>query len=264
MELIKTTYEKENTSLHNLRTVLDPIIYKILDDKYGKLYDTFWINSSIPSKSNKTIFITERRKHPNLKFVLRNVHYYCPDYSINIHCSKENYEFVKEICQPHTPLISVIFEDDVCREQAINDYNNHHKSLSTWESIDSEHILVIQTDTYLRKHIPCGALEYDYMGSSYTWTEHLQGGGLSLRKKSVMVDICQKFAHDSFEMEDTYAYMGAILCEYKTPSKEEIIFTESCMPTEDTVGVHQWWTFIASFIDKPHIIELFLRCDIRP
>ena len=264
MEIIKDIYEKENRSLHNLRKTLDPIIYKILDDKYGKAYDTFWINSSIPSKSNKTIFITERRKHQNLKFVLRNVHYYCPDYSINIHCSKENLEFVKEICQPHTPHISVVFEDEGTPEEGLLQYNEHLKQLSTWESIDAEHILTIETDTYLRKHIPDQALEYDYMASSYVWEEYLQGGGLSLRKKSVMVDICQKIAHDSFEMQDIYASMGAIICEYKTATKEETLFTESYEPKEDTVGVHQWWTFMSYFIDKPDIIELFLRCDIRP
>jgi hypothetical protein len=262
MELIKNIYEKEKNSHHILRKTLDPVIYKILDDKYGKIYDNFWVTSSIPSKSDKAIFITERRKHPNLKFVLRNAHYYCPDWSITIHCSKENLEFVKEICQPHKPTITTVFENEGTPEEGLFQYNEHLKQLSTWESIDAEHILTIETDTYLRRVIPDSALDYDYMASSYHWTEDLKGGGLSLRKKSVMIDICQKFSPDSFQMQDIFVSNAMALCEYKSATKEETYFIESCEPKETTVGVHQWWTFISFFIDKPHLIDLFLRCDI--
>jgi len=262
MEIIKTTYEKEKPSLHNLRKTLDPVIYKILDTKYGKIYDDYWLSSKLPSKSDKTIFITERRKHPNLKFVLRNAHYYYPEYSINIHCSKANLEFVKEICQPHNPTILQVFEDEGTPEEGLIQYNEHLKQFSTWDSIDAEHILTIETDTYLKKHIPDRALEYDYMASSYYWNSDMKGGGLSLRKKSVMLDICQKISPDSFQMQDMFVSKAITLCEYKSASKEETLFTESCEPKETTVGVHQWWTFIELFIDKPHLIELLLRCDI--
>jgi hypothetical protein len=254
----------EDKTLHNLRIKLDPVIYGILDDKYGKIYDDFWLNSLIQTTTNKTIFITERRKHPNLKFVLRNAHYYCPDWNITIHCSKHNYEYIKEICKPHEPTIVQVFEDEGTREQGIKEYNEHLKKLSTWESIDAEFILTIETDSYLRKKIPIEILDYDYCASIYTWCTTLQGGGLSLRKKSVMTDICMKFSPDSFEMQDIFAVYGTQLCEYNI-LKDHSYFIESCEPRDNTVGVHQWWTFIYTkndLIYKQDLIELLLTCDL--
>ena len=79
-----------------------------------------------------------------------------------------------------------------------------------------------------------------------------------------MTDICIKFSPDSFEMQDIFAVYGAQLCEYKI-LKEHSYFIESCEPTDNTFGVHQWWTFIYSInklMCKENLIELLLTCDI--
>ena len=126
-DILKKEYEMlDKSDLNTRRLQLESVVYKILDEKYGQIFDDFWNTSNLPEKSDKTIFITERRQHPNLKFILRNVHYYCPDWSITIHCSLTNIDYIKEICYPHNPIIKVVFDCDETPEKGKKEYNEHY------------------------------------------------------------------------------------------------------------------------------------------
>ena len=261
-DILKKEYEMlDKSDLNIIRSKLEIVIYKILDQKYGQIFDDFWNISKLPEKSDKTIFITERREHPNLKFILRNAHYYCPDWSITIHCSSTNIDYIKVICYPHNPTIKVVFDCDETPEKGKKEYNEHLKKLSTWESIDAEHILIMETDAYLLKPIPDKLLEYDYVASAYNWDKTFPGGGgLTLRKKSAMIDICQNISPDDIEMQDMYAAYGCIEYGHTWAHITETYFVESYIYDKQVVGVHQWWTFIDGFLSYPDIIELLMTC----
>ena len=87
---------------------------------YFSRFDAFWKNSSVHQDADKAIIFVERRPHKYLEFVIKNFHYYLPDWSIEIHGSPANEPFVKEICGPHSDHIKFVLasQDDCECEQA--------------------------------------------------------------------------------------------------------------------------------------------------
>ena len=83
--------------LHQKRTKLEPFIYDILKIKYYNIFDTFWKKNTVQKDTNKSIVIIERRIHPNLSFLIRNMFYYARDWSITIICSDINFSYLKTI-----------------------------------------------------------------------------------------------------------------------------------------------------------------------
>ena len=113
---------------------------------------------------------------------------------------------------------------------------------------------MIETDTYLRKPIPDIILSYDYVASPYSWDENLSGGGISFRKRSSMIDICEKLTDKNYD-QDIYICNGVRVLGYKMPEFMEGIsyFSESCL-YEDPIGVHQWWTFFTKEMEDAEVI----------
>jgi len=244
------------------REMFEPIIYTYLQDTYGSIFDTFWINNPPPKESKYGIFITERRSHPNLWFLLRNLHYYCPNWQITIHCSNDNYEYLKSICYPHTDLIhlKIVFESDASPQQGKIEYNKHLKKLSTWESIESEHILCAETDTYLINKIPDDILTYDYVASVYSWKpSYPGGGGLSLRKKSTMLLICKIQDSSLHSDQDVYCSEGILNLVFTYAKFYETCFIES-YESEYIAGLHQWWSFYKDFQHDKSLLKKILTC----
>jgi hypothetical protein len=135
-----------------------------------------------------------------------------------------------------------------------SEYNNLLKTPEFYKMLDSENILLMETDTYLRKTIPDEIFNYDYVASPYVWDEHMAGGGLSFRKRSIMISICEKMGILPCD-QDVYICRGVANLGYKMPEFMEGVtyFIESCL-YEDPVGVHQWWTFFDKEVDDAEII----------
>lgn len=253
---------------HKKRLALEPFIYDILKTKYGRTLDSWWKTYTIPKVSleDKTIVIVERRIHPNLWFLIRNLCYFCQGWSILFVCSKTNIHYIQEILEHNRNncMFMVAFSDSPDRERAIQEYNRLLKDPNFYNSLPSENCLFVQTDTYLRKNIPDKILEYDYVASPFTWDETSAGGGLSFRKKSAMIKICLN-PNPTFETEDTFICNGVKENGMKMPEFMEGIqyFVESCL-YEDPVGVHQWWTFFYSGIEyAEEIFKSLLTLDIE-
>jgi hypothetical protein len=248
------------------RNKYEIFIYDILKQRYGAILDAFWKTYEIPLISDRAFVIVERRCHPNLWFILRNIAYFGRGWTIYLFCSKQNYEYCVAILGKNYKNVHLIvyYNEIADMITAIDDYNTTLKSKSFWEQIESETICVFQMDCYLRKHIPEELLEYDYVASPWIWDTKLPGGGgLSLRKRSVMIDICDK-KEQSHVAEDDFVSRG--VCElgynFLHSSESKKYFVESCF-TEDPVGVHQWWTFYFSNMPvSKEIIINYLTLDV--
>ena len=242
---------------HKKRLALEPFIYDILKSRYGKFFDNWWKTYSVPKDSDKTIVIIERRIHPNLWFLIRNVCYFCQEWSIVFVCSKTNLQYIQEILEHNKENCKFIiaFKDSPSREQAIQDYNQLLKDSNFYSALPSEDCLFLQTDTYLRKPFPEEIFQYDYVASPFTWDETSAGGGISYRKRSSMIDICKR-SQCKYENEDTFICEGVKELGYKIPEFMEGItyFVESCL-YEDPIGIHQWWTFFHR--DMEYANEIF-------
>lgn len=231
------------------RQQLDPFIFNILNTLYGKDFQTFWDSDyKIPKESDKAIVIVERRAHPNLKFCIQNAIYFCRGYALHIVCSNANYEFVKVICGKQFENIHIhrAFDTIGTSKQGYTEYNKLLKMKEFWESLPEEHIITLETDCYFLKKLPESIYQYDYVASVWPWLpKEPGGGGLSYRKKSKMIKICenQPIFEDAFP-QDAFASNGVKALGLKYPSYDESLnyFTE-CHYSQNAIGTHQWWTY---------------------
>jgi hypothetical protein len=84
---------------------------------------------------------------------------------------------------------------------SINDYSKIIKSENFWNIVEGEHILIFQTDTFIFKNLPRSFFNFDYIGAPWNNLNNISNtyignGGLSLRKKSSMLNIIKKYKHN--------------------------------------------------------------------
>lgn len=258
------------------RKQLEPVIFEILQSRYGEIFEERWKTATIPKwgETDKTILFVERRQHPNFRFLLRNVAYFCPDWSITVVCSDENLEFVKECCEPHGGHIRVLplmkgASDPVTGRR---EYNELLQTETFWSLFQEEWVLTMEMDCYLRKPLPTEIFQYDYVASMWHWNKKAPGGGgLSLRRVRMMKELCADrtvrkdsaqdcFVSNALEQPDS---------SWTWPSQEKnLYFGESCIEKQ-TCGVHQWWTFfgqhwtnLTSPSDILLTLEVLLSCEM--
>ena len=259
LELSENVFNSEADYLHQQRLQLDPFIFATLKKLYGTLFQEFWnTTKTIPYESDKAIVIVERRCHPNLEFILQNAAYFARGYTIYIYCSAANYSFIENICIPQLENIHIciVFDDIGTPKQGKEDYNRLLKEKFFWNTIKEEHILTIETDCYLLKPIPDLIYDYDYVASMWNWLEtEPGGGGLSYRKCSVMKTICDldEPSVKGDQMQDSFASNGIKFLDKKFSHE---FFTESTF-SENSIGTHQWWTFLDS--TKPNAKDIIKK-----
>ena len=244
--------------LHLKRIKLEPLIFDILKSKYGKILQEKYKAYEPPlvGKEKGLVIIVERRIHENLQFVLHNAATAAPDWRIIIICSDINKKYCELIAESKAIVIDV-FKGNPSRNQGRKEVDWLLKNSKFYESFSSENLLFMEVDSYLRKNIPDSLMNYDFVGSPFSWDKDNMGGGLTFRKRNAMIDICKRFnAPDNFT-QDVFISKGIQKLNYKMPSYFEAIqyFTESTI-FEEPVGVHQWWTFFYPGLDDP---ELFIK-----
>jgi len=257
LQLSRSIFKTEADYNHQSRLQVDPFIYTALRELYGKQLQEFWnTTTTIPERSDKAIVIVERRCHPNLQFCLQNAAYFARGYSIHIFCSLANHSFIKSICGSKLSNIYIypIFETIGTPEEGKIEYNTLLKSIKFWNVFQEEHILTIETDSYFLKPIPESVYGYDYVACKWPWLPNEPGGGgLSYRKCSLMRRICEleDASVKDDPMQDSFASNGARILFAKSPTLAESMnyFTECALLPVNSIGTHQWWTFISSLDD---------------
>jgi hypothetical protein len=230
---------------HEKRIKLEERIFTMLKTKYLDMFKNFWESYSIPRTSEKCIVIVERRIHPNLEFIIYNAAYFARGWSMAIVCSDTNIDYIREIVKGKDVHLLEQFKGDPDPKTGKDEYNALLQNASFYMSLPSENLLMMEMDTYLRMPIPDKLLQYDYIAAPYGWDTSMQGGGLSFRKKSAMINVCMNFKEKIYP-QDIFAYKGIKALNYSIPPFEEAVeyFTESCL-YEDPIGFHQWWTYFS-------------------
>jgi hypothetical protein len=236
--------------------------------KYGPKLDEFWKNHQFLKKSKYAWLLVERRCNQNWWFLLRNMAWSAPNFSLYIFCSDENYEFVKSLLGDKADNVNIIkwFKGFASRQEGKDQYAQTFKLPGFYKLIDAEYFIRVEMDTYLRHKIPETIFRGDFYGAPWGWKPELPGGGgLVIRRIKTMIDLCTKENHKGIEADDDWVGNKVIEYGLEYPSLEyrKKIFSEN-FPVEDPIGVHQFWTFLENFeISNPERFKQHLSTYLK-
>lgn len=228
-------------------------------DKYISLYSEKLKDYSpkIYENTDYQAVIVEPRHHKDLETVIKNVMYFLNEsdsdikWGLKVYYGTKNENFVKNIVKnwKNVKLESLNVED-------LNGilYNNLLKTPNFWKSIESNNILIFQTDSLLLKFGIEKFISYIYIGAPWIrfreW-KIVGNGGLSFRKKSRMIEISENYKNDDITMEDIY------FCKYLNDNELPDISVAKQFSVEDVeydnpLGLHQ-----------PKINPILLECLLK-
>lgn len=141
--------------------------------------------------------IIEPRSHPALEFVLNNFTTNLnDDWGFIIFYGNLNYNYIINIITKipnyniRIKLINLNIDN-----LTIKMYNDLLTNINLYENIPTETFLIFQTDTLINpkyKDLIYEFINYDYVGAPWISNGDVGNGGLSLRKKSKMIEIIKK------------------------------------------------------------------------
>jgi hypothetical protein len=142
--------------------------------------------------TTKEAVLIEFRQLPHLEYIIRNaIIKLGPTWSHTIICGNKNYHMLCNICSQLSPNIKIIRLpfDNI----SIGQYSLLLASVEFWNMLIGEKILIYQDDTCIFENNIDDFLEYDYIGGQFPTNiysgTYVGNGGLSLRSKSVMLDV---------------------------------------------------------------------------
>jgi hypothetical protein len=190
-----------------------------------------------------TAVIVEPRKHSALAFVLKNMATLLPDgWKILVFHGNTNGEFVQDIINemefPSRFLKPISLDvDNLTSVQ----YNAMLMSSAFYKCIPTETMLIFQTDTMiLEPTYLTGFLSYDYVGAPWRKSGEVGNGGLSVRKRTKMLTICQTVLPCQVN-EDVYFSMQPIIPLFKPSFQEAQKFAVETVFYEQPFGIHAPW-----------------------
>lgn len=202
---------------------------------------------------NYTAIIIEPRKHKALYHVLQNFTLMLDNkWNIIVFHGNNNDEFVKNIVNKidnkRIKMINLNIDN-----LSISEYNALLYDRKFYEYIPTETFLIFQTDTLIcelfKKNID-KFLEYDYVGAPWVDGE-IGNGGLSLRKKSKMLEIlkeCNDRIYSDVDKLHNEDIFFSKLCNdkvhVKKPKYEDAKkFSIETVYNDESFGIHKCWRY---------------------
>jgi hypothetical protein len=205
-----------------------------------------------------TAVIIEPRRHKALSFVLENfLNNLSDNWSVIIMHGNKNEDYVNDIIK--NDLDS--FDERITTVNlgvdnlTINDYNELLKDKDFYNKIPTELFLIFQTDSIIcndYSDLINDFMKYDYVGAP--WEDAVGNGGLSLRKKSKMLEIIEKCPKDKIN-EDIY-FANPCVDIYKPTIEEAKLFSVEKLPSNISFGVHKAW----AYLNDSQLDEKIQRC----
>jgi hypothetical protein len=201
-----------------------------------------------------TAIIIEPREHKALEFVLTNfVKNLDENWNFIVFHGNKNESFVREIIyeklkneKNRIKMINLKVDN-----LSLGEYNKLLYTKSFYENIPSEIFLIFQTDSAICSEFKEKLnefLEYDYVGAPWKGSNKLGNGGLSLRKKTKMLEILEKCPLDMTLPEDLYYSSGCDDIKISKPSvkKAKEFSVETMAYNKGSFGIHKSWAFLES------------------
>jgi hypothetical protein len=150
-----------------------------------------------------SVAIVEPRCHKWLQGVLYNMaHVYGgTDVSLFIFHGTTNYQFIQDIIKDWQ---NVNYVQLPVTNLNAKEYSKLLTTSSFYQNFKSEHVLIFQTDSLIRRPLDEVYFKYNWCGAP--WLAKRMGcgnGGFSLRRVSKMIEICNRYGSSEYN-EDMY------------------------------------------------------------
>lgn len=147
--------------------------------------------------------MVETRPIPNILEIIqeRHLNFIPDDWGLTLFLSQANKHLVTANMFKRPTQIFIL-----PNEFSIDDYNVLLTSISFWDKLPYEKVLVFQTDSELLKNGIENYLQYDFIGAqdNRIGCEGMMNGGLSIRDVKKCMEIVEKFPYDPQRNEDWY------------------------------------------------------------
>lgn len=204
-----------------------------------------------------TAIIVEPRKHKALELVLTNFTSMLDQrwQFVILHCNM-NESFVKKIIDkiPDKKFTMINLNVD---NMTAGDYNALFFDKSFYDYIPTEMFLVFQTDTLISEKYKDNIynyMEYDYVGAPWR-NGNVGNGGLSLRRKSKMLEVLDKCDHvkmytpEQLWNEDAFfsEKINHIMKLHKPSFEDAKKFSVETVFSNESFGIHNCWKWLNNF-----------------
>lgn len=183
---------------------------------------------------SKGAVIVETRSLPNLVEVIKGHMKFLPDFGLTIFCSGENIDLLK-VNFPEATIINL-----GCHVSEIV-YNRILTNVNFWLKTKYDKILIFQNDSCILRAGIEQFFDYDYVGAPWKFQVSGGNGGLSLRTKSKMIDVINKYPYNpaTHGNEDVYFSNHLELAGGKLAPRDVCEkFSVESIYREGTLGYH--------------------------
>jgi hypothetical protein len=183
---------------------------KRFEEKHGDIGHT---NNESNTKAAVCIEGTNRWFFP---IVVRNFKYFLgDDWNFHIFHTRYNEQFVKESLQGFEAKCYIVDSPRI----DVPVYNQIMKQLQFWNAFKEDYVLIFEADTVCCKPFEDRWLDWDMIGAPCGRDGRIYNGGLSLRKRAVMVEAINKYGwHIQAEQEDEFFTIALDIMNAKIPN----------------------------------------------
>lgn len=206
----------------------------------------------IPKNSKYEAVFIECRCFPHIEFLIRNSIYKLgEEWSHTVICGTTNYSYVLNIVSKISSNIRVIKVDS--NNLSVTEYNKLLTSLKFWETLKGEKILIHQEDSLIFKNNIMDFVKWDYIGAplpvgTNDTPNNVGNGGLSLRTKSIMIEIINKISPTETKYNSsTLSYMKINGLSYPP---EDVYFSKNMQDLK--IGKVAHWNTASDFSSESH------------
>jgi len=224
------------------------IILKMIENFYKKI-ERFGKKNT----EKYTAVIVEPRKHKALKYVLNNFMENLDErWNFIIFHGNKNEEFVNDIINSDLTkyknkihLINLNIDN-----LNIDEYSKLLKSKSFYENIPTEIFMIFQTDSGIcgnQRHLINDFIDYDYVGAPWGFNGRVGNGGLSIRKKSKMLEIIEKCPINDEHEDVFFSYERNNIKINKPDFEKAKQFSVETVFSEKSFGFHSPWKHLNTY-----------------
>jgi len=210
----------------------------------------FMKHISLPKFNKVSLYeavLIEFRNFPHIEFLIRNAIFKLgTDWCHTIICGNLNYDMVASICKSISNNINIIRLDVDNMTQS--KYSEFLTTMEFWNLLKGEKILIYQEDSIIFKNNIQEFIDYDFIGAPFLKNSNdtpnsVGNGGLSLRSKSIMIEVIKKIDPTSCDYNSsTLDYMKFVNLEFPP---EDVYFSK-CMQ-ENIIGLVADWDVAYQF-----------------